>query len=84
MAQLIVRNLDDEAKERLAERARRHGHSMEQEVREILREAVSDMAPLPDQVDMATRLSAFFAKYGLLQAGIEELKGEQARPAIFD
>jgi plasmid stability protein len=40
MAQLIVRNLDDELKERLQKRARRHGRSTEEEVREILRTAI--------------------------------------------
>jgi plasmid stability protein len=84
MAQLIVRNLDDAVKQRLAERARRHGQSMEQEVRDILREAVSDMSASEPELDMATRLSAFFSRHGLSQAGIEELKGETARAATFE
>lgn len=41
MAQLLVRNLEDEVKARLRERAARHGRSMEEEVREILREAAN-------------------------------------------
>ena len=36
MAQLIVRNLPDEVKARLVRRAKRHGRSLEAEVREIL------------------------------------------------
>jgi antitoxin FitA len=84
MAQLIVRNLDDEVKERLAERARRHGQSMEQEVRDILREAVSDIPAREPDVDMGTRLTAFFARHGLAGGDIEELKGEQARAATFE
>ena len=84
MAQLIVRNLDDAVKQRLAERARRHGQSMEQEVRDILHQAVSDMSASEPEVDMATRLSTFFARHGLSETGIEELKGESARPATFD
>ena len=83
MAQLIVRNLDDEVKERLAERARRHGHSMEQEVREILREAVSeDIKPAPE-LGFGTRLADFFAAHAL-DFEVEELKGQEARPASFD
>jgi plasmid stability protein len=39
MAQLVVRNLEDEVKSRLRDRAARHGRSMEEEVREILRDA---------------------------------------------
>jgi plasmid stability protein len=41
MAQLVVRNLEDEVKARLRERAARHGRSMEEEVREILRDAAN-------------------------------------------
>lgn len=40
MAQLIVRNLDANVKERLKERALRRGQSLEAAVREILEEAV--------------------------------------------
>lgn len=84
MAQLIVRNIEDEVKNRLAERARQHGHSMEQEVRLILREAVHEDLREGQEVDMGTRLSNFFAKYGLDDIEIKELKEEQARPATFD
>ncbi len=42
MAQLVVRNLEDEVKKRLQLRAIRHGRSMEEEVRDILRNAVKD------------------------------------------
>lgn len=36
MAQVLVRNLDDEVVARLRERARRTGRSLEQQLREIL------------------------------------------------
>jgi plasmid stability protein len=42
MAQLIVRNLEDAVKRKLQRRAARHGRSMEEEVRDILRNAVKD------------------------------------------
>ena len=42
MAQVIVRNLDDTVKNELQRRAKRHGHSMEEEIRDILRDAVKD------------------------------------------
>jgi plasmid stability protein len=46
MAQLLVRNLEDELKTRLERRAKRHGHSMEAEARDILRDALrEDKAP---------------------------------------
>ena len=40
MAQLLVRNLEDDVKRRLKARAQQHGRSTEEEVREILRHAV--------------------------------------------
>ena len=36
MAQLLVRNLETQLKVRLQKRAKRHGHSMEEEARDIL------------------------------------------------
>jgi hypothetical protein len=40
MANLTIRNFDDERKSLLRQQAARHGCSMEQEAREILRRAV--------------------------------------------
>jgi plasmid stability protein len=42
MAQVLVRNLDDSVRDKLRDRAARHGHSMEEEIRDILRDAVKD------------------------------------------
>jgi len=42
MAQLVVRNLEESVKARLQRRARRNGRSMEEEVRDILRNAVNE------------------------------------------
>ena len=42
MAQLVVRNLDDDVKVKLQQRAKQHGWSTEEEVREILRNAVGN------------------------------------------
>ena len=41
MAQLVVRDIENDVKESLQRRAKEHGHSMEAEVRDILRRAVS-------------------------------------------
>jgi len=83
MAQLIVRNIEDDVKDRLVQRARRHGHSMEEEVRTILRDAVhEEMKPEPD-LGLGTRLANFFAKHNF-DVEIEEFKGHQARPAVFE
>jgi len=59
MAQVLVRNLDDDVKERLRLRAREHGHSMEEEIRDILRQALADDgAPAPR---LGSRIAARFA-----------------------
>ncbi|MCG6122952.1 MAG: plasmid stabilization protein [Microvirga sp.] len=81
MAQLLVRNLDDDVKTKLQRRARRHGRSTEEEVRDILRSAVRDEgAPLSP---LGTRLSGRFARIGL-DEDMPELRGQAARPAEFD
>ena len=41
MASITIRDIDDRLKARLRLQAARHGHSMEQEAREILRTALS-------------------------------------------
>lgn len=40
MAMITIRNLDDAVKEQLRVRAARHGRSMEEEARDILKQAV--------------------------------------------
>jgi plasmid stability protein len=81
MAQLVVRNLDDEVKAKLQRRARRHGRSTEEEVRDILRNAVrEDGAPPPP---LGSRLRARFARIGL-DEDIAELRGQPARSAKFE
>lgn len=80
MAQLVVRNLDDDVKVKLQRRARRHGRSTEEEVRDILRNAVRhEDAPAGP---LGTRLKERFAAIGL-DADIPELRGQPARPADF-
>ncbi|MCO6442364.1 MAG: plasmid stabilization protein [Nitrococcus mobilis] len=41
MASITIRNLDDELKARLRRVAAEHGHSMEEEARRILRQALA-------------------------------------------
>lgn len=81
MAQFVVRNLEEDVKVRLRLRASRHGRSMEEEVRDILRTAVrqDDQPALP----LGARLRARFAGIGL-ERDIEELRGEEARPATLE
>lgn len=83
MAQLVVRNLDNDVKEQLAQRARRHGHSMEEEVRTILREAVAREAKAAPALGLGTQLAACFEGVGLDEP-LPELKGQAPRPATFE
>ncbi len=81
MAQVLVRNLDDDVKERLRLRAHRHGHSMEEEIRDILRQALADDgAPVPK---LGSRIAARFAGRGLSE-DLPELRGQTPRPAELD
>jgi antitoxin FitA len=48
LASLSIRKLDDETYDRLRERAMRHGVSMEEEARQILKRAVSQPERLGD------------------------------------
>ena len=81
MAQILVRQLDDDVKEKLQRRAQRHGRSTEEEVREILRNAVRDEGTRHGA--LGTRLAARFAKVGLSQE-IPELRGQPVVAAKFD
>jgi antitoxin FitA len=83
MAQLLVRQLDDDVKAKLRRRARRHGRSTEEEVREILRNAVRDEDAT--RAPLGSRLAALFARVGLREdEDIEELRGHPAQPADFE
>ena len=80
MAQLVVRNLDDDVKSRLRRRARRHGRSMEEEVRTILREAA--MREDRPTGGLGTRIRARF-KDVWLDEDIPEIRGQFLKPVDF-
>ena len=81
MAQLVVRNIEAEVKARLQRRARRHGRSMEEEARDILRDAAKE-EDIPTR-GLGTEIASLFAKIGL-DADIAELRGHEIKPASFD
>ncbi len=64
-AQLVVRNLESTVKHRLQRRAARHGRSMEEEVREILRHAVREEEKQAG--GLGSEIAALFANCGLEQ-----------------
>jgi plasmid stability protein len=85
MAQLLVRNLEDELKGRLRRRAKRHGHSMEAEARDILRDALRTDNAQP--VGFGTASAALFSGQGIgLEEGeeIREWRGFPLQPIGFD
>ena len=80
MVQLVVRQLEDEVKTRLKRRAASHGRSMEEEVRQILRNAVKeDNRPV---TRLGSRIAARFGPEGL-ETDLPELRGQQVRAANF-
>jgi antitoxin FitA len=80
MAQLVVRNLEEGVKARLQRRANRHGHSMEEEVRDILRNAVKPESQ--PAMPLGSRIRSRFTHIGL-QESIAEFRGHKPRPAVF-
>lgn len=81
MAQVIVRNLEEDVKRKLKRRARRHGRSMEEEVRDILRDAIKE----EDRSGggLGSEIAALFKGIGIDQ-DIPELRGQELKPATFD
>ena len=80
MAQFIVRHLEDDVKTRLQRRAKRHGRSMEEEVRHILRNVVKEENKrVPN---LGSRIAARFRKAGLT-ADLPELRGQRVRAVDF-
>jgi plasmid stability protein len=61
MATITIRGLDDAVKKRLRVRAARHGRSMEEEAREILKIAVANSDPEPN---LAKAIRALFEPLG--------------------
>ena len=62
MASIIIRRLGENTKHQLRIRAARHGRSMEQEAREILKSALSQPAQQPK--NLAEEIRKLFAPFG--------------------
>lgn len=81
MAQLVVRKIEESVKARLQRRARRNGRSMEEEVRDILRNAANETEKRSG--GLGTEIATLFAGKGL-NYEIPEMRGYPVRPASFD
>jgi plasmid stability protein len=62
MASITIRNIEESVKGRLRVRAARHGRSMEEDTRQILRHALGEE---PDQPNRADLTAALFGEHGL-------------------
>jgi len=80
MAQIVVRDIEDDVKVRLKQRAALHGRSMEEEVRHILRNALKEENRPASR--LGSRIAARFAKTGLT-TDLPELHGQLPRSADF-
>ena len=80
MAQFIVRHLEETVKARLKRRAARHGRSMEDEVRHILRDAVKDQNRHVSK--LGSRIAAHFANVGLTTE-LPEFHGQAPQAVIL-
>ncbi len=81
MAQFVVRNIEDAVKARLQRRARRNGHSMEEEIRDILRSAAVEENP--PSGGLGKEIAGLFRKVGL-EADVPELRGHRIKPFEFE
>jgi len=81
VAQFVVRNLEEDVKARLKRRAERHGRSMEEEIRHILRNAArEENRPV---TRLGARIAARFKRTGLT-VDLPELRGQSVRSADFE
>jgi antitoxin FitA len=83
LAQLLVRNLEDDVKVRLRVMAAEHGHSMEEEVRAILRRSVAP--PGQPSGGLGTEIAALFKDNGLRDGEeMPEMRGQPIKPWRFE
>ncbi|MFP4406963.1 MAG: FitA-like ribbon-helix-helix domain-containing protein [Spirochaetaceae bacterium] len=80
MATLTIRNLDDELKSRLRIRAPRHDHSMEEEARSILRNALSDSETVKESTGIGTRIRNRLKELGGVELDLPQRTEEPRVP----
>jgi len=81
VAQLVVRNIEQGVKERLQRRAKKHGCSLEELVRDILRDAAKDERPTGG---LGSEIAARFRGRGFREGEIPDLRGYTLEPPSFD
>jgi plasmid stability protein len=83
MSELVIDNLEDDLRARLERLARDHGHSLAEEVRDILLVAVALQIPDDSSEGLGTRIAHRFVGIGL-QQDISEWRGHLAEPINFE
>lgn len=81
MPQLIVRNVENQLKVRLQHRAKRDGRSMQEEVRETLRNALREEHA--SSIGLGTEIAALFRDQDL-EDDIPEIRGHVITPSVFE
>jgi len=82
MAQLLVRDLEDDVKTCLQRRATRHGRSLEAQVRDILRNAAKDESI--QRSALGTRIASRFASLDLKEGELPALPWQRLEPTSFE
>jgi plasmid stability protein len=82
MATLTIRNLDERTKAQLRVQAARHGRSMEEEARTILRTAIESTQAEVQVERLGSRIQAHFAELGGVELDLPERSSAPA-PADF-
>jgi plasmid stability protein len=72
MATLTIRNLDERTRAQLRIQAARHGRSMEEESRTILRSAIEARQPVAGGKGLGSRIHAHFAQLGGVELELPE------------
>ena len=84
MATLTIRNLDDAVRDRLRQRAVEHGHSMEEEVRQILRQVVKPADTAATSEGLGSRIHNHFAQLGGLELELPSRSDIPATPDLVN
>lgn len=82
MATLTIRNLDEHTKAQLRIQAARHGRSMEEEARTILRSVIQAAQPTGTEMGLGRRIQAHVAQLGGVELELPE-RSSQPSPAQF-
>jgi antitoxin FitA len=82
MAQLVVRDLEDDMKTRLQNHAARHDRGLEAEVRGILRDAAKDEAT--PKAALGTRIASRFAELHLNEEELPAPPRQRLSPMSFE